>query len=63
MYCTEWQPINSPNWTFQNNNFIPPANKAAILLSHDALAKQEVFLSMDPIRSYDHVTFWKVGAD
>ena len=36
--------------SFQNNNFIPPATKAAILLSHDALAKLEVFLSMDLIR-------------
>ena len=49
MYCTDWQHINSPNWTFQNNNFIPPATEAAILLSHDAPAKPKVFLSMDLI--------------
>ena len=65
MYCTDWQLTHqySPNWTFQNNNFIPPATEAAILLSHDAPAKPEVFLSMDLIRSYDHVIFWEVGAD
>ena len=63
MYCADWQPINSPNSTFQNTNFILPATEAAILLSHDAPAKPEVSLSMDLIRSYDHVTFWKVGAD
>ena len=63
VYCTEWQSINSPNWTFQNNNFISRPLKAAILLSHNATAKPEVFLSRDLIRSYHHVTFWKVGAD
>ena len=56
MYCSDWQPINSPNRTFQNN-FIPPATKAAILLSHDALAKPEIFLSMDLIRSYHTITW------
>ena len=61
VYCTDWQSINSPNWTFQNNNFISRPLKAAILLSHNAIAKPEVFLSMDLIRSYHYVTFWKVG--
>ena len=51
VYCTDWQSINSPNWTFQNNNFISRPPESTILLSHNATVKPEVFLSMDLIRS------------
>ena len=63
VYCTDWQSINSANWTFQNNNFISCPPEAAILRSHNSTAKREVFFSMDLIRSYHHLAFWKVGPD
>ena len=43
MYYTDWQSIKGPNWTFQNNKFIPLPPEATILLFHDALGNQKYF--------------------